>query len=63
MLKKEYILFHCSKDGEWIISVKDTERDLYLGVADCPDEKTARAVLKAIRERETRKLTIKECGD
>ncbi len=50
-MAKEYLIFHCAKDDDWIVCVRQGQ-DLALGVADCPDESTARVVLGAMRLRE-----------
>ena len=53
MNEREYSMFHCEKDGEWIVCVRKSE-DLWIGVADCPDERTAKAVLSAMRAAATK---------
>lgn len=56
---KNYLIFYCSQDnagqGCWIVAV-DKGNDVWHGVAECPDEHTARAVLKAMRGRELEKM-------
>lgn len=47
-------IFHCSQDKCWIVS-KNKMTDLgliILGVAECPDEATARAVVEAMELRD-----------
>ena len=47
---RDYRIFHCSKDDDWIVCVDSLDdEDVVLGVADCPDELTAKAVLRAMR--------------
>lgn len=52
---RDWKIFRCAKDDSWIVSVCDSIRndpDVMRGVADCPDERTARAVLEAMQARD-----------
>lgn len=57
MTLPRYVIFRCDQDNAWIVSARSPgpQRDVevYRGVAECPDEKTARIVHAAMRARET----------
>ncbi|KKL22518.1 hypothetical protein LCGC14_2434640 [marine sediment metagenome] len=42
-------IFHCPKDDCWIVCKWHPARRLYIGAAECPDERTARKVLEALQ--------------
>lgn len=50
-----YIVFRCDVDDSTIVSVEAPERgnDVYLGVAECPDMRTAQVVMESLRARES----------
>lgn len=50
---KDYIIFHCPVDKSIVVSIhRDGDpSDLYVGVAEVPDMKTARAIIEAMRQR------------
>lgn len=51
-----YVIFRCEQDDCWVVSViKSDSTDVALGVAECPDEKTAKVILQALRIREENK--------
>jgi len=50
--RRRYIIFRCENDGCWTVAVGQLDDPIWKGVADCPDEKTARAVLSAMQMRE-----------
>lgn len=50
-LTRRFAIFRCDKDDCWIVCVWEPNRDLYLGVAECPDEETARRVLDGLIQR------------
>ena len=47
-----FTVFHCPKDNYWGVSKWDPKRKIYIGVADLPDEKTARAVKHGLELRD-----------
>jgi hypothetical protein len=49
-----YVIFRCEKSDDWTVGVKKDETRI-LGVADCPDEETAQAVMDALELRDTAK--------
>lgn len=56
---RKWIIFRCHKDDCWIVSVLKGDRAQ--GVADCPDESTAVAVMDAMRARDKVKtITLPE---
>lgn len=46
----KWVIFRCKKDDCWVVSV--VNGDIALGVAECPDEKTARVVMQAMIDRD-----------
>ena len=50
-----YVVFRCDVDDSTIVSVEAPERgkDVYLGVAECPDMRTAQVVMESLRARES----------
>lgn len=49
---REWTLFHCLNDKCWIVC--KLVGDIHTGVAEVPDERTGRAVMEAMRERDER---------
>ena len=51
---RKYIIFRCDVDKSTVVSVLDTSRgtDVYVGVAECPDIRTAGVVMDALKHRE-----------
>lgn len=50
-----FIIYHCSREHLWLVAVN--KGDYYLGVADCPDKRTAIAVRYGLYLRDQDKLT------
>ena len=49
-----YVVFRCDVDDSTIVSIEAPERgnDVYLGVAECPDMRTAQVVMESLRARD-----------
>ncbi len=47
---RNWIIFQCPFDGSIVVS--KLEGDVATGVAECPDMRTARAVIEAMRDRD-----------
>ena len=56
-MTNRYIIFRCNVDNSTVVSVLDTTmgKDVYKGVAECPDLQTARVVMEALLLREEQK--------
>ncbi len=57
-----YVLFRCEKDDCWIVSRwqegHSAKSGYYLGVAECPDERTALDVMKAMQHQRQRRKEV-----
>lgn len=52
--REALIIFHCVKDGCWIVARRRdaaSEDDVYIGIAECPDEATTKAVRDGLQLR------------
>ncbi len=58
---RKWFIHHCSKEDAWTVSrAQAGDPDVILGVADCPDERTAKAVLEAMRLRDEQVSSSKD---
>lgn len=57
---RNYIIFRCDIDKSTVVSVLDKSRgeDVYVGVAECPDIRTAGIVKDALEHRESEEVTL-----
>jgi len=59
-VKRRWLIFHCDHDDCWIVSRLDEGSDICLGVAECPDKRTAEAVAEAMRLRDSELRELRE---
>lgn len=59
-VKRRWLIFHCDHDDCWIVSRLDEGSDICLGVAECPDNRTAEAVAEAMRLRDSELRELRE---
>ena len=57
---RKYIIFRCDIDKSTVVSVLDKSRgaDVYVGVAECPDIRTAGIVMDALIHREKDEVAL-----